>query len=124
MHASKRMSRRHMLALLPLFASIEDRRAALDSAGGLPANLAEISTRIARWLDAGGQDREEADSLRATLAGMQPALDADAGWNAIMAAGLATRLGNLIDITLLSVVFFTWMNRMEVRQQMLEREYP
>jgi uncharacterized membrane protein YccC len=90
--------RRHMLALHPLFASIEDRMAALDSRGGMPANLAMISARIARWLAEDCQDRQEADLLRAALAEMQPALDADTGWSAIMAAGLVIQLRNLVDI--------------------------
>jgi uncharacterized membrane protein YccC len=90
--------RRHMLALLPLFASIEDRRVALDSKGGVPARLEEVSTRIARWLNEGGRDREEAHSLRAALAAIQPALDADAGWSEITAVGLASQLRHLVDI--------------------------
>jgi uncharacterized membrane protein YccC len=90
--------RRHMLALLPLFASIEDRMAALDSSAGMPANLGAVCARIARWLGEGCQDRAEADLLRAALAEMQPALDADAPWSAIMAAGLVVQLRNLVDI--------------------------
>jgi uncharacterized membrane protein YccC len=90
--------RRHMLALLPLFASVEDRRVALDAGGGMPAHLDEVCARIARWLDDGCWDREEADVLRTALAGMQPALDADAGWSEIMAVGLVIQLRNLVDI--------------------------
>src|SRR4030095_15314804 len=62
--------RRHMLALLPLFDSIEDRMAALDSRGGIPANLAMICARIARWLADDCQGREEANLIRAALAAM------------------------------------------------------
>ena len=90
--------RRHMLALLPLFASIEDRMAALDSSGGMPANLGAVCARIARWLGEGRQDRAEADLLRAALAQLQPALGADAPWSEIMAAGLVIQLRNLVDI--------------------------
>jgi uncharacterized membrane protein YccC len=90
--------RRHMLALLPLFASIEDRRVALDAKAAMPANLGIICARIARWLADGCQDRDEADLMRAALAAMQPALDADAGWTEIMAASLVIQLRNLIDI--------------------------
>jgi uncharacterized membrane protein YccC len=90
--------RRHMLALLPLFASIEDRMVAFDSGGGMPANLATICTRIARRLAEGGQDRAEADLIRAALAEMRPALEANAGWTEIMAASLMIQLRNLVDI--------------------------
>jgi uncharacterized membrane protein YccC len=90
--------RRHMLSLLPLFASIEDRRLALSSDGGVPADLAEICARSARWLGEGGQDRKEADLLCSALAEIQPALDADAGWSEMMVAGLVIRLRNLVDI--------------------------
>jgi uncharacterized membrane protein YccC len=90
--------RRHMLALLPLLASIEDHIRALDSHGGASAGIAEISTRVARWLGEGGQDRQEADSLRAALNGVQPALDTDAGTSEIMLAGLVTELRDLVQI--------------------------
>jgi uncharacterized membrane protein YccC len=90
--------RRHMLALLPLFASIEDRMAALDSRGGIPANLAMICARIARWLADDCQGREEANLIRAALAAMQPALDADAGSTEIMTASLMIQFRHLVDI--------------------------
>jgi uncharacterized membrane protein YccC len=90
--------RRHMLALLPLFASIEDRMATLDSRGGIPANLGRICARMARWLAEGCRNREEADLMRAALAEMRPALDADAGWSEITAASLMIQLRNLVDI--------------------------
>ena len=91
--------RQHMLALPPLLASIEDRRIALNSDEGTPANIAAINATAARWLADGGQDGPEADGLRATLDEVQPQLGADATWNEIMVAGFAIRLRNLIDIT-------------------------
>jgi uncharacterized membrane protein YccC len=90
--------RRHMLALLPMFASIEDRMVALDTRDGMPANLGMICGRIAHWLAEGCQDREEANLMRAALAEMRPTLDADAGWTEIMAASLMIQLRNLVDI--------------------------
>jgi len=71
---------------------------ALDSGGGMPANLGTICTRIARWLAESCRDREEADLMRAALADMQPTLEADAGWTEIMAASLMIQLRNLVDI--------------------------
>ncbi|VIO73035.1 p-hydroxybenzoic acid efflux pump subunit AaeB [Bradyrhizobium ivorense] len=90
--------RRHMLALLPMFSSIEDRMVALDSGGGMPVNLAMICARIANWLTDGSQGRAEADLIRTALAEVRPALYPDADWTGIMAASLVNQLRNLIDI--------------------------
>jgi uncharacterized membrane protein YccC len=90
--------RQHMLALLPLLASIEDRRIALNSHESASANIAEISTTAARWLAEGGQEEQQAAGLRATLDEVQPQLGADATWSEIMVAGFVIRLRNLMDI--------------------------
>jgi uncharacterized membrane protein YccC len=90
--------RQHMLSLLPLLASIEDQKAALNAHGGMPAGTAEICARVARWVDGGGADRQEADLLRAALGEVQPALNTDGGWSEIMAAGLVTQLRHLVEI--------------------------
>jgi uncharacterized membrane protein YccC len=90
--------RQHMLALLPLLGSIEDRRMALDADEEASARMAGICTRIARWLEAGARDGAEADALRAALDEMRPTLDADAGWIDITLAGLVTRLRDLVDV--------------------------
>ncbi|HXO69135.1 MAG TPA: FUSC family protein, partial [Bradyrhizobium sp.] len=90
--------RQHMLALLPLLGSIEDRRGALDSDEEASARIAAISARIARWLEAGARDGQQADSLRAALDEIRPTLDADAGWIDITLAGLVVRLRDLVDV--------------------------
>ena len=90
--------RQHMLSLLPLLGSIEDRKLALNSNEEASARIAEICTRTARWLEAGGHDGQEADALRAALDEVRPALDADAGWIDITVAGLVVRLRNLVDV--------------------------
>jgi uncharacterized membrane protein YccC len=94
--------RQHMLALLPLLGSIEDRRIALDSHDEASVRVAKISARIApriaRWLEAGGRDGAEADALRAALDELRPVPDADAGWIDITVAGLVTRLRDLVDV--------------------------
>jgi len=59
--------RQHTLALLPLLGSIEDRKLALSSQDGASARVVEICARIARWLEQGGDDGQEADALRAAL---------------------------------------------------------
>ncbi len=90
--------RQHMLSLLPLLGSIEDRKLALNSNGEVSARVAAICTRIARWLEEGGRDGQEAGALRAALDEVQPALDVDAGWTDITVAGLVIRLRNLVDV--------------------------
>ena len=90
--------RQHMLSLLPLLGSIEDRKLALDSHEEVSARVAGISTRTARWLEQGGQDGQEADALRAALDEVRPTLDGDAGWIDVTVAGLVVRLRNLVDV--------------------------
>ena len=90
--------RQHMLSLLPLLGSIEDRKLALNSDGEASARVAAICARIARWLEEGGRDGQEAVALRAALDEVQPALDVDAGWTDITVAGLVVRLRNLVDV--------------------------
>jgi len=90
--------RQHMLSLLPLLGSIEDRKLALDSNEELSARMADICRRTARWLEDGGRDGQEADALRAALDQVRPTLDAAAGWIDISAAGLVVRLRNLVDV--------------------------
>jgi uncharacterized membrane protein YccC len=90
--------RQHMLSLLPLLGSIEDRRVALDSDKEASALMDGICARIARWLEAGGRDGQQADALRAALDELRPTLDADAGWVDITLAGLVTRLRELVDV--------------------------
>jgi uncharacterized membrane protein YccC len=90
--------RQHMLALLPLLGSIEDRRITLDSDEKASARIAAICARIARWLEAGDRDSEGPDSLRAALDELRPTLDADTGWIDITVAGLALQLHDLVDV--------------------------
>jgi uncharacterized membrane protein YccC len=90
--------RQHMQSLLPLLGSIQDRKLALDSHDEVSARVAGICTRIARWLDQGGQDRQQADALRAALDEVRPTLAGNAGWIDVTVAGLVDRLRNLVDV--------------------------
>jgi uncharacterized membrane protein YccC len=90
--------RQHMLSLLPLLGSIEDRKLALDSHEEAPARVAALCTRTAQWLEEGGHDGEEAEALRAAFDEVRPTLDADSGWTDITVAGLVVRLRNLVDV--------------------------
>ncbi|MGY3149644.1 putative membrane protein YccC [Bradyrhizobium sp. USDA 3397] len=92
-----RRLRQHMLSLLPLLGSIEDRKLALASNEEAATHVAEICQRTARWLEAGGRDGLEADALRAALDQIRPALNTAAGWIDITVAGLVVRLRNLVD---------------------------
>lgn len=90
--------RQHMLSLLPLLGSIEDRKLALDPNDEPSTRITAICARTAQWLEAGGRNGEEADALRAAMDEVRPGLDAEAGWTDITAAGLVVRLRNLLDV--------------------------
>ncbi|MEH2560589.1 FUSC family protein [Bradyrhizobium sp. AZCC 2289] len=90
--------RQHMMALLPLLGSIEDRKLTLNSDDEALAPLNAICTRIAQWLEAGQHGGQEAEKLRAAIDEIRPALEADAGWTDISTAGLVVRLRNLVDV--------------------------
>ncbi|MGY8684758.1 FUSC family protein [Bradyrhizobium sp. UFLA05-153] len=90
--------RNHMLSLLPLLGSIEDRQLALNSHERASAHVPAISARIAEWLGGGGSDEREADALRVSLDQVRPALNVDANWTDIAISGLTIRLRNLVDV--------------------------
>ena len=89
--------RNHMLSLLPLLGSIEDRQLALNSNELASVRVAAISAGIAEWLGSGG-DEKEVDALLASLDQARPALSVDANWTDIAINGLAIRLRNLVDV--------------------------
>jgi uncharacterized membrane protein YccC len=99
-HATRGLQRlrQHMQSLLPLLGSIEDRRLALDSHEEVSARIAGICARIARWLEQGGQDGQQADALRAALDEARPTLHGNAGWTDVTVAGLVDRLRNFVDV--------------------------
>jgi uncharacterized membrane protein YccC len=90
--------RQHMLSLLPLLGSIEGRKLALDRDEGASARIAGICARTAQWLEQGGSDGKEADTLRAALDDIRPTLGEHAGWIDVTVAGLVVRLRNLVDV--------------------------
>ncbi|EHR03144.1 FUSC family protein [Bradyrhizobium sp. WSM471] len=90
--------RQHMLALIPLLASIEDQRVVLGARDLTKGNVDDISRRVARWLADGGEDEEKADGLRAALDEARPQLGANAAWIEIVIAGFVSRMRNLVDI--------------------------
>jgi len=90
--------RQHMLSLLPLLGSIEDRKLALDADESASARVAGICARTVQWLEQGGSDEAEADALRAALDHIRPTLGEDAGWIDVTVAGLVVRLRDLVDV--------------------------
>ncbi|MBP0111751.1 MULTISPECIES: FUSC family protein [Bradyrhizobium] len=90
--------RQHMLSLLPLLGSIEDRKLPLGPHDEAAARISSMCTRIAAWLEGGGRDGQEADALRAALDKARPVLSVDAGWIEIAISGLIVRLRNLVDV--------------------------
>jgi uncharacterized membrane protein YccC len=95
-----KLLRQHMLALVPLLASIEDQIGAGTSSGLQPSRaLTSSCGRIAAWIDQGAQDLTEADLLRAELEAIHPRLDKDSSWTDLVVATLTLRLQELIDVT-------------------------
>jgi uncharacterized membrane protein YccC len=90
--------RQHMLSLLPLLGSIEDRKLALDRKEGASTRIADICARTVQWLEQDGSDGTEADALRAALDDVRPTLGEHAGWIDVTVAGLVVRLRNLVDV--------------------------
>jgi uncharacterized membrane protein YccC len=94
------MLRRHMLMLLPLFASIADRMAALgDGFRTQQPRLAQLLDRLGPWLTADVDARQPPGELRAMIETLRPNLNAESGWTQIMLASLLIRLRELVDIS-------------------------
>jgi uncharacterized membrane protein YccC len=71
----------------------------LRATGGLTARLQELLDRLAGWIRAGRSAAlEEAGGLHAAIDGLEPVIDARAGWVPIMLSGLLVRLRELTDI--------------------------
>jgi uncharacterized membrane protein YccC len=92
--------RLHMLMLLPLVASINDRMAALGTGfRERRPELAQLLDRLANWLATDINERQPAEQLRAAIAAQRPRLDADSSWDQIMLTSLLIRLSELVDIS-------------------------
>ncbi|WP_342111130.1 FUSC family protein [Methylobacterium sp. SI9] len=89
--------RQHMLMVLPIVAALSDRVAALEQAGALPARLRALLSDLALWLSSDGS-ADDADRLRERIAGIDPPLDRDTTWTALLLASLAARLRDVIDL--------------------------
>lgn len=93
-----RMLRRHMLILLPLLASINDRMAALGERVTDPA-LAKLIADVTDWIGNGHTGRQSARDLKAVIDAQQPRLGAESSWDRIMLSSLLSRLRELIEIS-------------------------
>jgi uncharacterized membrane protein YccC len=92
--------RLHMLMVLPLLASIDDRIAALGNRlrTTQPA-LADLLDNLANWVASDDHERQAADRLRAAIAAQQPKLDSSASWDRITLASLLIRLHELVGLS-------------------------
>lgn len=90
--------RQHMLMVLPIVAALSDRAAALEQAGAVPARLRALLSDLALWLSSEDGAPEEADRLRERIAGIDPPLDREPDWTALLLASLAARLRDVIDL--------------------------
>ncbi|MET4476649.1 putative membrane protein YccC [Bradyrhizobium sp. F1.13.3] len=90
--------RQHMLALVPLLASLEDHKLTLETHHAVTRSVAEISAKAADWLRTAGENAQEAAALRAMFDEIEPRLGADAGWIDIMVSGFLIRVRQLVDV--------------------------
>lgn len=94
-----RTLRRHMLTLLPILASINDRLATLgDRLDTDRPDLARLLHEVASWIDDHGHRKSPRD-LKAAIEAYRAAHVTDAPWERIMIVSLLARLGELIDVT-------------------------
>lgn len=89
--------RQHMLMVLPIVAALTDRVAALERAGALSTRVRALLSDLALWLSA-EDDPEGAARLRERIADIDPPLDRDPSWTALLLASLAARLRDVIDL--------------------------
>ncbi len=93
-----------MSLMLPIIGAISDRVTALSSlAGGQrPADIAELTAVLERWLRAGADDATELQALRAAIARLRAAVPdgqpGTAAWESILRSSLAMRLERLIEL--------------------------
>ncbi|MBE7244002.1 MAG: FUSC family protein [Actinomycetospora chiangmaiensis] len=90
--------RQHMLMALPIVSAVSDRIGVLEEARALPARLRALLDAMAAWIASGTADPAEAARLRAAAEAATPALDARASWTDLVAASLAARLADFIDL--------------------------
>lgn len=94
-----RALRQHMLMLLPILASINERMAMLGD--HLPTEHPELSRllgEIASWTTDDSNDRQTARQYIAAIDACEPKLGNDASWDRIVIAGMLMRLRELVDI--------------------------
>jgi uncharacterized membrane protein YccC len=95
-----RLLRRHMLMLLPLLASLNDRMAALgpQMRADRP-ELAHLFDSVSAWIANDGNARQPARKLRAEIEAQRPRLGAGSTWDEILIASLLIRLQELVDLS-------------------------
>ena len=92
----------HELAkLMPLGAAIADRIAALRAHGSLPEGTAQLLHDAREWVDGLDDDlarvEETGTALTARCAALEPDIDANSGWSALLHMSLLARLASLIE---------------------------
>ncbi|MCJ2179397.1 FUSC family protein [Novosphingobium album (ex Hu et al. 2023)] len=92
----------HELAkLMPLGAAIADRIAALRAHDRLPESTVQLLHEAREWVDRLDDDlvriEETGAALTAKCAALEPEIDADSGWSALLHMSLLARLNSLIE---------------------------
>ena len=91
--------RRHMLMLLPILASINDRIASLGPRlRDDHASLARLFDEVAAWIADGGEAPQAASGLVAEIEARHPPLAGGSGWDQILITSLLIRIRELVDL--------------------------
>lgn len=97
--AGLKLLHRHMLTLLPLLSTIEDRMAGLGRAlDDAYPNVRRLIADVHAWLAQDEVDPADAQALREAADRIEPHLSAEAGWRDILALTLLLRLREFIDL--------------------------
>jgi uncharacterized membrane protein YccC len=94
------MLRQHMLMLLPILASVNDRMTALGPQlrSDHPA-LERLFDSVSAWIANDSNARQPARELRAEIEAQQPRLGAGSAWDQILITSLLIRLRELVDLS-------------------------
>ena len=90
--------RQHMLMLLPTSAAIVDRLRELQRCGGTSPRIEAVMAEVRAWIVERRNDPEERARIRAGVDSIDPVLGPGSAWRDLLAASLAARLRDLIDL--------------------------
>lgn len=90
--------RQHMLMMIPTSAAVVDRIGALRRSGGAGERIEDLLAQVRAWIVEGKDDPGERMRIKAGIDAIDPPLGAGSTWRDLLAASLAARLHDLIDL--------------------------